>query len=277
LGSPKILDRRRVPILIISGVFFILSAVILMNLERPPGAPSSTGVAPGTPSPEAREAAKSDSSATPETAVLKPANPSASTPPPVVAAPAVVEEPPAAIPPPPAAPTPPPVTDAPTTAPVTPGSGAVGEADLIALKTKGLLIPVAGVPATKLRDSFDDGRSEGRQHQALDIMAPQGTPVLAVADGVVAKLFQSDKGGITLYQSDSSGLYFYYYAHLMSYADGITEGKQLKRGDVIGYVGDTGNAGAGNFHLHFAISKPASPGKWSGGAPINPYPLLLGK
>jgi murein DD-endopeptidase MepM/ murein hydrolase activator NlpD len=158
-----------------------------------------------------------------------------------------------------------------------PGLGVVSEADLFALKTKNLMIPVAGVSASQLRDSFNDGRSEGRQHQALDIMAPQGTPVVAATDGTVAKLFQSDKGGITLYQSDPSGLYFYYYAHLMRYADGIAEGQHLKRGDVIGYVGDTGNAGAGNFHLHFAISKPATPGKWSGGEPINPYPLLTGK
>jgi peptidoglycan LD-endopeptidase LytH len=142
---------------------------------------------------------------------------------------------------------------------------------------KNLLIPVVGVNANQLRDCFNDGRSEGRQHQALDIMASQGTPVLAVAEGTVAKLFQSDKGGITLYQLDSSGLYYFYYAHLLSYAEGITEGKLLKRGDVIGYVGDTGNAGAGNFHLHFAISKPSAPGKWSGGEPINPYPLLARK
>jgi len=106
-------------------------------------------------------------------------------------------------------------------------------------------------------------------------MAAAGTPVLAAADGKVARLFQSQRGGITLYQADSSGLYFYYYAHLQRYADGISEGKDLKRGDVIAYVGDTGNAGAGNYHLHFAISKPLTPGKWSGGTPINPYPFLV--
>lgn len=108
-------------------------------------------------------------------------------------------------------------------------------------------------------------------------MAPQDTPVLASSDGTVAKLFQSDKGGITLYQLDQSGLYYLYYAHLSRYADGIYEGKPLKRGEVIGYVGDTGNAGAGNFHLHFGIQKPKAPGKWSGGFPINPYPLFIEK
>ena len=262
----SILEKRRVPILIISCVFFILSAVILMNLERP-GASNTKIVSPASPSPDAQDRAEPVAASVPaETAELKPADPgpeaTASTPPAVTPAPA--------------APTPPPVTEPSTTTPM-PGSGAVSEADLITLKTKNLLIPVAGLNASQLRDSFNDGRSEGRQHQALDIMAPQGTPVIAATDGTVVKLFHSEKGGITLYQSDSSGLYFYYYAHLMGYADGVTEGQHLKRGDVIGYVGDTGNAGVGNFHLHFAISKPITPGKWSGGEPINPYPLLTGR
>jgi peptidoglycan LD-endopeptidase LytH len=271
LRSTSIMEKRRVPILIISGVFFILSAVILMNFERPPGVSDPRIASPVSQSPSAPAPAQPSAASVPsETAVSKPAEPSPEA---TVSTPPVVT--PAPVMPAPVAPAPPPVTT-PSTMPL-PGLGAVSEADLIALKTKNLLIPVAGMNASQLRDSFNDGRSEGRQHQALDIMAPQGAPVVAVTDGTVAKLFQSDKGGITLYQSDSSGLYFYYYAHLMRYADGITEGQHVKRGDVIGYVGDTGNAGAGNFHLHFAISKPASPGKWSGGEPINPYPLLTGK
>jgi murein DD-endopeptidase MepM/ murein hydrolase activator NlpD len=160
---------------------------------------------------------------------------------------------------------------------VPPVASLVGEADIATLKLKNLLIPVQGVTTKQLRDTFYDGRSEGRQHQALDIMAAGGTPVLAAADGKVAKLFQSEKGGITLYQLDSSGLYYYYYAHLQSYAGGIVEGKELKRGDVIAYVGDTGNAGAGNFHLHFGINKPTAPGKWGRGEAINPYPLLANR
>jgi murein DD-endopeptidase MepM/ murein hydrolase activator NlpD len=149
--------------------------------------------------------------------------------------------------------------------------------DLDYLASRNLLIPVMGVKAAQLRDSFDQMRSAGRRHEAIDIMAPQATPVLAVTDGVVIRLFQSDKGGTTLYQLDPSGRYDYYYAHLMRYADGVVEGKELKRGDVIAYVGDTGDAGPGNFHLHFAISKLLSPRKWSGGEAINPYPLLTGK
>jgi murein DD-endopeptidase MepM/ murein hydrolase activator NlpD len=133
---------------------------------------------------------------------------------------------------------------------------------------------VANVTASQLRDTFNQARSEGRRHDAIDIMAPQGAPVLATTDGVVLKLFQSEKGGIALYELDPSGRYVYYYAHLMRYAEGVAEGKQLRRGEVIAYVGDTGNAGAGQFHLHFGVSKLTSPRQWSGGDPINPYPLL---
>jgi murein DD-endopeptidase MepM/ murein hydrolase activator NlpD len=153
----------------------------------------------------------------------------------------------------------------------------VAEGDVSYLRTRSLLVPVAGVTISQLRDSYLDGRSEGRTHQALDIMAALNTPVLATDDGKVMKLFQSDKGGIMIYQSDLSGNYVYYYGHLSRYADGMFDGKQVKRGEVIGYVGDTGNAGAGNYHLHFGVSKMRAPGKWSGGAPINPYPLLARK
>jgi peptidoglycan LD-endopeptidase LytH len=139
---------------------------------------------------------------------------------------------------------------------------------------KGLLIPVSGVSANQLRDTFYDSRSEGRIHGALDIMAPHDTPVLAADDGTVLRLHQSERGGVMLYQSDPTGSYVFYYGHLSRYAEGVSEGKQLRRGEVIAYVGDTGNAGAGNFHLHFGISKMVSPGRWYGGEPVNPYPLL---
>ena len=163
------------------------------------------------------------------------------------------------------------------TAPAAEGPLPAIAADLNYLAARNLLIPVAGVTADQLRDTFNQARSEGRQHDAIDIVAPQGTPVLATTDGVVIKLFQSDRGGVTLYELDPSESYVYYYAHLMRYAEGIAEGKLLRRGAVIAYVGDTGNAGAGNYHLHFAISKITSPRKWSGGDAINPYPLLVRK
>lgn len=161
--------------------------------------------------------------------------------------------------------------------PEPPRPGAITDDDLDYLARRHLLIPVSGVTASQLRDTFNEGRSEGRAHFAIDIMAPAATPVVATADGTVIRLFQSDKGGITLYELDPSGQYVYYYAHLMRYADGIVEGQHLRRGDLIGYVGDTGNAGVGNYHLHFAVSKVASPRNWSGGDPINPYPFLVGK
>lgn len=161
------------------------------------------------------------------------------------------------------------------TAPSTAETSNVTDSDVDYLVSRNLLIPLRGISASQVRDTFKESRSEGRQHNALDIKAPQGTPVLATTDGVVTKLFESERGGITLYELDPSGRYVYYYAHLMRYEDGIAVGKQLRRGDVIAYVGDTGNAGAGNYHLHFAISKISAPGKWSGGDPINPYPLLV--
>jgi murein DD-endopeptidase MepM/ murein hydrolase activator NlpD len=154
---------------------------------------------------------------------------------------------------------------------------AIAEANNSALGNKNLLIPVAGVASRQLRDSFYDSRSEGRTHKALDIMAERETPVLATDDGKVLKLHNSVRGGVSLYQSDNSGNYVYFYGHLTRYADGISEGKTVRRGELIAYVGDTGNAGAGNCHLHFGISRVTEAGRWSGGEAINPYPLLIGQ
>jgi murein DD-endopeptidase MepM/ murein hydrolase activator NlpD len=140
-----------------------------------------------------------------------------------------------------------------------------------------LIIPVAGVRPEQLQDTFTDARSEGRVHDAIDIIAPMGTPVLAAADGKIVKLFHSDRGGITIYQLDPDNKTIYYYAHLDRYADGIAEGKVVRQGETIAYVGDTGNAGAGNYHLHFSISLVSDPKRYWDGVNINPYPLLTGK
>jgi murein DD-endopeptidase MepM/ murein hydrolase activator NlpD len=137
-----------------------------------------------------------------------------------------------------------------------------------------LLIPVQGVAASSLVDTYEQARGQGRRHDAIDIMAPRGTAVLAVADGVVMKLFQSDRGGITLYELAPDRRTIYYYAHLDRYAAGMAEGKALHRGQVLGYVGNTGDAGPGNYHLHFEVSTTADPRKYWGGTPENPYPLL---
>lgn len=138
----------------------------------------------------------------------------------------------------------------------------------------GLLLPVQGIQASQLRDTFTDARSEGRVHDAIDIMADAGTPVLAVADGTVEKLFDSERGGLTIYQFEPGGRWCYYYAHLQRYADGLAEKQAIKRGEVIGYVGSTGNASAEAPHLHFEVHVLGPEKQWWKGESINPYPLL---
>ncbi|MCC7633793.1 M23 family metallopeptidase [Stenotrophomonas rhizophila] len=139
-----------------------------------------------------------------------------------------------------------------------------------------LLLPVQGITAAQLRDTFTDARSEGRVHDAIDILAPAGTPVLAVADGTVEKLFRSERGGLTVYQFEPGGQYCYYYAHLQRYADGLAEHQAITRGQVIGYVGSTGNASPDAPHLHFEIHRLGPEKQWWKGQALNPYPLLRG-
>lgn len=137
-----------------------------------------------------------------------------------------------------------------------------------------LIIPVAGVRPDQLIDTFDDARSEGRVHDAIDIIAAAETPVVAATDGKILKLFHSDRGGTTIYQLSSNEELVFYYAHLSRYADGLAEGSIVKQGEVIAYVGDTGNAGPGNYHLHFSIAVVSDPKRYWEGTNINPYPLL---
>lgn len=143
------------------------------------------------------------------------------------------------------------------------------------LERRRLEVPVDGVSRSQLRDTFDERRAGGlRKHEALDIMAARGTPVRAVEDGRVAKLFTSVAGGLTIYLFDPGEMFSYYYAHLDRYADGLHEGQQLRRGDVIGYVGATGNADDDAPHLHFAIFQLNADRQWWEGTPINPYHVL---
>jgi len=150
-------------------------------------------------------------------------------------------------------------------------SSALGESVLAA---KRLVVPVQGIARSRLRDTFHDERGFGRVHKALDIMAPWGTPVLAADDGRVAKISRNRGGGLALYQEDSSGQLVYYYAHLSGYAEGLREGQPLRRGDVIGYVGTTGNAPDSAPHLHFAVQLLSVNGRWWKGEPVNPYAAL---
>ncbi|WP_421569264.1 M23 family metallopeptidase [Stenotrophomonas sp. PD6] len=141
----------------------------------------------------------------------------------------------------------------------------------------GLLLPVQGITPAQLQDTFTDARSEGRVHDAIDILAPDGTPVLAVADGTIEKLFNSERGGLTVYQFEPGGTYCYYYAHLQRYADGLAEKQVVKRGEVIGYVGSTGNASPDAPHLHFEIHRLGPEKQWWKGESLNPYPVLRGE
>ncbi|MGX4640005.1 M23 family metallopeptidase [Massilia sp. SYSU DXS3249] len=164
--------------------------------------------------------------------------------------------------------------------PIRPASGATSATPTAPELTAGgsmpakLLVPVEGVAYSALTDTFDQPRGQERHHEALDIMAPKGTPVRAAGDGKVVKLFDSKAGGITLYQFDPAEKHAYYYAHLDRYADGIKEGMQLKRGDVLGYVGVSGNADPNAPHLHFAVVALTPEKQWWKGTPVNPYPLL---
>lgn len=142
----------------------------------------------------------------------------------------------------------------------------------------GLVLPVAGVQPSALTDTWADPRGGGtRVHHAIDIMAPAGTAVLAAQDGRVEKLFESRLGGTTLYQRAANGGIEFYYAHLNSYAPGIVEGLPVKAGQVIGYVGSSGDADPGAPHLHFEIHMMAPGEGWWQGTAVDPYPLLAGK
>jgi murein DD-endopeptidase MepM/ murein hydrolase activator NlpD len=142
---------------------------------------------------------------------------------------------------------------------------------------QGIAIPVAGVRRSELRDSFHAARSGGRQHLGIDIMAPDGTPVLAADGGVIVKRDSSGLGGISLYERGLDGTTMYFYAHLSRYAPAIKEGDLVRQGDLIAYVGHTGNASASAPHLHFGVYTVTDPNRWWHGRDLNPYLILTEK
>jgi murein DD-endopeptidase MepM/ murein hydrolase activator NlpD len=174
----------------------------------------------------------------------------------------------------PAAPPPVPVAVAAVAVPVlapTPAPTPTGGEALLA--SRAIAFPVPGVDASKVADNYLQGRGN-RTHEAIDIMAPRGTRVVAVDDGKLVKLFTSVPGGLTVYQFDPQGQLAYYYAHLDRYADGLQEGMALRRGDLIGYVGSTGNASPDAPHLHFAVFRLGPEKQWWKGTPVNPFTAL---
>lgn len=155
--------------------------------------------------------------------------------------------------------------------PVEPVVGAVPAAELA---DRDLVVPVQGIRPDQLTRSFTERRGGGRSHEAIDILAPMNTPVVAVEDGTVARLFYSKAGGITIYQFDPSERFCYYYAHLDHYAPNLREGQRVKKGQVIGYVGISGNAPKDTPHLHFAVFRLTDAKRWWEGTPLDPYDVL---
>ena len=157
--------------------------------------------------------------------------------------------------------------------PLTPGGTANGEPQFPSADN--LVLPIQGITLTNLRDTFNDERGGGRLHEAIDIMADRNTPIRAMVDGRIERLFLSKPGGNTIYQFDEQREFCYYYAHLDHYAEGIREGLEVARGTIIGYVGNTGDAVNGPTHLHLAVFRLGPKKEWWKGTAVNPFPLLL--
>ncbi|MGI9538656.1 MAG: murein hydrolase activator EnvC family protein [Miltoncostaeaceae bacterium] len=130
----------------------------------------------------------------------------------------------------------------------------------------GQIFPVAG--ANRFSDDWLAPRGGGRLHQGIDIFAPQGTPLVAVADGTLFRVGYNGLGGWRLWLRDGSGT-TYYYAHLSSFSGAAREGASVAGGTVLGFVGTSGDARGTSPHLHFEIH----PG---GGGPVRPFPIIVG-
>ena len=171
----------------------------------------------------------------------------------------------------------------PTAMPVGIGAPAASSApvvlpgDLDTLRREGLIIPVAGVAAKDLIDSFDDLRGGTRSHNALDIMAARNTPVLSAVSGSITKLHNSVAGGLTIYESDPSSRFILMYGHLDSYRPGLKEGERVARGQILGFVGSTGNASPSAPHLHFQVMRNDNAKEWWKGTPVNPFVVFRPK
>ena len=150
-----------------------------------------------------------------------------------------------------------------------PAASAIGD-----LRRRGLRLPIDDADVEAMKGGFEEGRDAGRPHEAVDILAPRNTPIRAVEDGTIAKLFESKAGGTTVYQFDPSGRFCYYYAHLERYAPGLHDGQHVSQGEVIGFVGTSGNAPANTPHLHFAVFELDGDRHWWKGRAIDPYRIF---
>jgi murein DD-endopeptidase MepM/ murein hydrolase activator NlpD len=166
------------------------------------------------------------------------------------------------------------VLESPETSPTVAVRATVGRDEIDELRDRLLVVPVQGIASKDIVSNYDDSRGGSRKHEALDILAPRGTPVLATEDGRIVKLFTSERGGLTIYQFDPSERFVYYYAHLDRYAPNLKEGQTVGRGEVIGYVGTTGNAPPNTPHLHFSISRLGTEKRWWDATPLDPAEVL---
>ena len=157
-----------------------------------------------------------------------------------------------------------------------PGASSSASADVDYLRSRQILVPVAGANMTHVEDSFNEPRDGDRVHRAIDILAPRGTPILSADDGRIIRMTTSTLGGISMYTVDPEQRIVYYYAHMDHYNDAMTTGKTISKGDTLGFVGTTGNAPKDTPHLHFQVMRWPADGKYWNGEPINPFDLLGG-
>jgi peptidoglycan LD-endopeptidase LytH len=252
------------------GALALYAVLVWSGALRSPASPTAApaSVASITPGPPVSVAAVPQAPPSEAAPSGNPAGPLPASPPTFLP-----EPPPFTFPPEPASQTPPPLDiQSPNEPPRSLPHPPADMADVDRLRPRALAVPVQGKTARDIKDNFAELRG-ARPHEAIDILASRGTPVVAVADGTVKKLFTSERGGLTLYQFDPEEAYSYYYAHLDRYADGLAEGKRLAKGDIVGYVGTSGNAPADTPHLHFTIFRLGPEKHWWEGTPINPYPL----
>jgi peptidoglycan LD-endopeptidase LytH len=150
-------------------------------------------------------------------------------------------------------------------------------ADIEYLRSRQMIVPVAGADMTRVEDSFNDPRDGERVHRAIDILAPRGTPILSADDGRIVRMTTSTLGGISMYTVDPEQRIVYYYAHMDRYNDAMTTGKAISKGDTLGFVGTTGNAPKNTPHLHFQVMRWPADGKYWNGEPIDPFEFLGGR